>query len=111
MREFLLRGFDLNSLPARFAVTLVNELHHLFERGSREEDFVHAFSPHNFCVLMRNRSSAAAENLDVIRAFLAQKTDNLGKGFDVTAVVARNPDRPNIFLDRGADDVANGSMV
>src|ERR1700736_4238031 len=111
MREFLLRGFGLNSLPARFSVTLMNEPHHVLERRSREEDFVHAFSPHNFRVLMRNRSSSAAKNLDVMRAFLAEKIDNLGEEFDVTAVVTRNCDRPHVFLDCGAADVANGSMI
>src|SRR5215472_17472468 len=82
--KFLVRRFCARSLPTRFAVTLMNKIHHVVERRSCEKNFVHAFASDDRSVLMRDGPPAAAENLDVIRAFFAQKIDNLGEKLDVS---------------------------
>ena len=89
----------------------MNELHHLIERCAGEKDFVHAFAAHHRGVLVRDCAAATAEHFNVSRAFLAQKSDNFREKLDVTTVVTGNADRADVFLDRGAHDVANGSMI
>ena len=60
---------------------------------------------------MRDGAAAAAENLDVVRAFFAQKIDHGREKFDVPAVVTRNANRAHVLLDGGADDVADRAVI
>ena len=89
----------------------MNKFHHVVERRAGKENLVYAFASHHCGVVVRDGAAAAAENLDVVRAFFAQKIDNVREKFDVPAVVTRDADRPHVFLDRGADDVANRAMI
>src|SRR5262249_33648128 len=109
-REFLIRSFSA-TIRARFPVTLMNEIHHVFERSPGEENFIHAFLAHELRVVVRDRSPATAENFDVVRARLAKKIDNFGEKLDLAAIVTGNADRANVFLDRGANDIAYRSMI
>jgi hypothetical protein len=111
MSELDVRTFCARAFRARLAITLMNELHHLVERCAGEKDFVHAFAAHHRGVLVRDCAAAAAEHLDVGRAFLAQKSDYFREKLDVTTVVTGDTDRANVFLDRRTHDVANGSMI
>ena len=83
----MVRRFGAGSLPTRFAISLMNKFHHLFQRGPREKDFVHAFAFHNRRIVMRDSATAATEYLYVVRAFFSQKTRNSRKKLDVAAVV------------------------
>src|SRR5215471_10286261 len=89
----------------------MDKFHHVVERSAGEENFVHAFPAHQLCVVMRDRSPAPAENFDVVRAFLAEKIDNLGEKLDMAAVVTGNADRAHVFLDSGANNIANRPMI
>src|SRR5258708_34832053 len=60
---------------------------------------------------MRNSSAAATEDLDVARAALLQLPNDFCKELDVSAVVARNPNRSHIFLNGGTHDVLRVTMV
>ena len=60
---------------------------------------------------MRDGAAAAPENLDIVRAFFAQKIDNGREKFDVPAVVTRDANRPHVLLDGGTDDVGNRAMI
>ena len=60
---------------------------------------------------MGDCAAAAAKNFDIAGAAFAQKIDNFRKKLDVPAVVARNPDRAHILLDRRAYDVPNRPMI
>ncbi len=42
---------------------------------------------------------------------LAQMIDNFGEKFDVSAVVTGNTDRAHVFLDGGANNIADRSMI
>src|SRR5438128_4955846 len=111
MRELLVRRLRSGAFPARFAIMLVDELHHLFERRSGEENLVHAFAFHHCGIVMCDGAAAAAEHLDIVGAFFAQKIDNRAEELAVPAVIARNPNRAHIFLDRGAHDIADRTMI
>jgi hypothetical protein len=89
----------------------VDKFHHVVERCAGKENFVYAFAPHCRGVVVRDGAAAAPENLDIVCAFFAQKIDNGGEKFDVTAVVTGDANRPHIFLDGGADDVAYRPMI
>ena len=65
----------------------MDKFDHFIERGAGEKDFVHAFAFHACCVVVSNRAAAAAEDLDVVRAFLAQKIDHAREELDMAAVV------------------------
>src|SRR6476646_7336458 len=60
---------------------------------------------------MRDGATAASEDLDIVRAFSPQKIDNRREEFDVPTVVARDANRPHIFLDSRADDVGHRTMI
>ena len=89
----------------------MNKFHHFFERRAGEKNFVHAFSFHCRRVFLRDRPTAATEDLDVIRTAFTEKIDNFGEEFDVAAVVAGDANRAHIFLDRGPHDVADRAMI
>src|SRR6266480_3634532 len=88
VRKFLVIRFRPRSFGARFAIALMDKFDHFIERGAGEKDFVHAFAFHACCVIVSNRAAAAAEDLDFVRAFFAQKIDDSRKKLDVPAVVA-----------------------
>ena len=111
VRELLVRRFRSHPFPARFAVALVNELHHVFERCPGEENRIHAPALHFRGVLARDRATATAEHLDVLGAFFAQKIDNFGEELDVPAVIARNPNCTHVLLNSGAHDIADRTMI
>src|SRR5213076_2856719 len=58
-----------------------------------------------------NCSAATTENRDVIRALTAQLFDHICKELDVSPVIARNADGPDILLDRGSHDIADRAMI
>ena len=60
---------------------------------------------------MRDGAAAAPENLDIVRAFFAQKIDNGREKFDVPTVVTRNANRPHVLLDGGTDDVGYWAVI
>ena len=59
---------------------------------------------------MRDGPAAAAEDGDILRALSFQLSHDFRKKFDVTAVVAGDADGGDIFLDSGADNVADVAM-
>src|SRR5438270_4725276 len=60
---------------------------------------------------MRDRSAATAENFNVGGALFAQLFHDVGKKFDVSAVVTGNANRTHVLLDGGAHDVANRPVI
>src|SRR5207237_6166516 len=102
VRELLIERFGARSLCSRFAIALMNKAHHLFERCAGKKNFVYAFALHDDRIIMRDRSAAAAEHFDVVRAFFAQQTDNFSERFDVPAVVPRHTDRASVLLHCGS---------
>src|SRR6266516_5383941 len=110
VRQLHVGPFGARSLPARFAVTLMNKLHHVVEGRSREENFVHAFASHDCSVLMRDGTAAAAKDPDVASAF-AQKSDHFREELDVPAVITGNANGAHVFLDRGANNIADRAMI
>ena len=60
---------------------------------------------------MRDGAAAAPENLDIIRAFFAQKIDHGREKFDVPTVVTRYTNCPHVLLDGGTDDVGNRAVI
>ncbi len=88
----------------------MNKLHHVVEGRSREENFVHAFASHDCSVLMRDGTAAAAKDPDVASAF-AQKSDHFREELDVPAVITGNANGAHVFLDRGADNIADRAMI
>src|SRR5207247_9080151 len=111
MREFHVERFRARSLPAWFAVALMNKFHHFFQRGAGKKNFVHAFAFHDRGVLMSDRPAATAEDLDVVRAFFAQKIDNLREKFDMPTVVTGNADGANVFLNGRTDNIADRPVI
>src|SRR5881394_1579632 len=109
--EFLVGRFWARSFRTRFAVTLMNKFHHFFEGCAGEKNFLHAFAFHDFGVVMRNGAPAAAENLDVVGPFFAEKIHNLSKKLDVSAVITGDADGAHVFLDRRAHDVTNRAVI
>src|SRR5215471_12120203 len=89
----------------------MDKFHHVFERSAGEEDFVHAFLAHQLRVVMRDRSAAAAKNLDIVGPFLAEKIDNLGEELNVAAVVTGNADRTDVLLNRSANNIADRPVI
>src|SRR5262249_37819627 len=83
----------------------------LLERCAGKKNFLYAFALHDDRIIMRDRSAAAAEHFDVVRAFLAQQTNNFSEKFDVPAVVARDTDRASVLLACGAHTVAYRAMI
>ena len=61
--------------------------------------------------MVRDGPAAAAKNLNVVCAFLAQKIDNSCKKLDVAAVVTRDANGANVLLDRGANDITDRAMI
>ena len=59
--------------------------------------------------MLRDGPAAAAENLNIVCAFLAQKIDNSRKKLDVPAVVTRDANGAHVLLDRGANDITDRS--
>ena len=55
--------------------------------------------------------AAAAEDLDVAGAVLAQQVDHVLEELDVAALVGRHRDRLGVFLDRRLDDVGHRAVV
>src|SRR4030065_520083 len=55
--------------------------------------------------------AASAEDLDVGAAALAQQVDHVLEEFDVAALIGRNGDALHVFLQRGGDDVLDGTVV
>ena len=84
---------------------------HFAEGSAGEKNLVYTFAPHCGHIVMGDCPAAAAKNFDIVGAAFAQKIDNFRKKFDVPAVVARNPDRAHILLDRRAYDVPNRPMI
>ena len=89
----------------------MSELHHLFQRRAGEKDFVYAFATHGCGILVCDGAPTTAEDFNVSRAFLAQKVDNFGEKLDMATVVTGNADRAHVFLDCGAHDVADRSVI
>src|SRR6266566_9595546 len=85
-------------------------IRHLGERRAGKENFVNAFAFHLPGVVVRDRASAPAENRYVIRAFLLQLADDIGKKIDVTAVVTGNADRSHILLNGRTHDIPDITM-
>src|SRR5207244_4950784 len=83
---------------------------HLGERRAGKENFVDAFALHLPGVVVRDRTPAPAENCYVIRAFLPQLANDIGKKIDVTAVVTGNPDRSHVFLNSRTHDITDIAM-
>jgi hypothetical protein len=84
---------------------------HFCKRSSGEENVVDAFALHSRSVLMRDRSAAAAEDFDVVRATLSQKSNDFSEEFDMPAVVTRDADGAHVLLNGGAHNVANRTMI
>src|SRR5438128_518614 len=89
---------------------LFHVVRHLGERSAGKENFVDAFAFHSPGFVVGNRAPAPAENRNVIRAFLLQLANDIGKKIDVAAIVTGNPDRSHVLLNRGAYDIADVTM-
>ena len=89
---------------------LTDVLNHVGQRSTGEKNLINTFALHQRGVILRNRSTAAAKNGDIAGAALAQLSDDLGKKFDVPAVVARDADSGDVLLNGSADDVTNITM-
>src|SRR5262245_43548624 len=89
----------------------MDKFHHVIERRSREEDFVHALAAHNLRIVMSDCAAAAAKDFDVVRSLFVEKIDNLRKEFDVPAVVTRDADGTHVLLNGRAHDITNRTMI
>jgi hypothetical protein len=58
-----------------------------------------------------DHAAAAAEDLDVLAAVLAQQVDHVLEEFDVPALVGRDRNALHVFLQRGIDDLAYRAVV
>src|SRR5947199_6382089 len=103
--------FWTRTITSKFPVTLNNKYHHFFQRRAGKKNFVHAFAFHDRGVLMSDRPAATAEDLDVVRAFFAQKIDNLPEKFDMPTVVTGNADGANVLLNGRADNIADRQLI
>src|SRR5439155_15641553 len=65
---------------------------------------------HQARILVRDRSAAATKNGDVIGTLPAELPNDFSKKFDVTAVVTRDANGHDVFLDGGPHDVADIAM-
>ena len=88
MGEILVGGFRVQSFHARLSVMLADIIGHFCKRGPGEENAVHTFALHCCGVLMRDRSSAAAKDFDVVGATFPQKSNDFREEFDMATVVA-----------------------
>ncbi len=109
MREFLVERFGARPFRSRFAVTAMDEFHHLLERCAGKKNLVDAFASHHRSVGLSDGAAATTENLDVVRAFLSQKIDNGCEKFDVPAVITRDADSAHVLLNRRPHDVVGPS--
>src|SRR6478736_1514842 len=89
---------------------LFHILDHFCERSAGKENFVDAFALHLSGIVVRDRAPTPAENRNVVRAFLLQLTNDIGKKIDVTAVVTGNPDRGHVFLNSCTHDITDITM-
>src|SRR5437867_3381736 len=89
----------------------MDKFHHVVKRRAGEKNFRHAFAFHDCSIVMRDGAPAAAENLDVVCAFFAEKIHNLSKKLNVSAVITGDANGANVFLDRRAHDVAHRAMI
>src|SRR5882724_7475272 len=96
---------------AGLTIIFAHVIRHFVQRGSGEENLIHALTLHRLGVGMRDRSAAAAENFNVVGTLFAQLFHYVGKKFDVSAVVTGNADRTHVLLDGGARDVANRPVI
>ena len=61
-----------------------------------KENLVYASASHDCGVVMRDGAAAPPENLDIVRAFFAQKIDHGREKFDVPTVVTRYANCPHV---------------
>ena len=98
------------ALLARSTVVFSNIIGHFDQRGSGEENLVRALVLHEAGIVERDRPPTAAEDHDVADTATPQLPDDFGKEIDMPAVVARDPDGSDVFLDGGAHNVARITM-
>src|SRR5438132_1373607 len=103
-REIAVR---IRSVLVPFSVMVLYVIDHLGKRSAGEKNLIDASAFHFAGVIVRDRAAAAAENGDISGAFFAQLPNNLGEKFDVSAVVTRDADGGDIFLNGSAHDVAD----
>src|SRR5438046_5350145 len=92
---------------AGFSVALADVIGHLRERSAGKENLVHASAFHRRRVVMCDGPASAAKHFAVARPALAQKIDNFREELLMSAIVTRNADGADIFLNRSADNVAD----
>ena len=67
---------------------LTDVLNHVGQRSTGKKNLINTFALHPRGIIVRNCSTAAAENGDVAGAAPTQLSDDLGKKFDMSAVIA-----------------------
>src|SRR5438046_2363706 len=86
---------------------LLHVLHHLNQRRAGEKDLVNTAALHRLRVFVSDRAPAAAKYGNIFGALFIQLSDYFREKLDVPAVVTRNSDCSDIFLDRSPNDVAD----
>ena len=89
---------------------LTDVLNHVGQRSTGEKNLINTFALHQRGIILGNRSATAAEDGNIAGAALAQLSDDLGKKFDVPAVVARDADRSHVLLNSSTDDITDITM-
>src|SRR5437763_6777372 len=111
MREILIEGLGARPFCSWFAIVSMYKFHHLIERCAGKKNLIHSFASQDCNVAVCDCSSAAAENLNVVGAFLAQEIDNGSEKFDVSAVITGNANSANVLLNCRANDVSDRPMI
>src|SRR5438067_13779255 len=73
----------------------MDKFHHVVKRRAGEKNFLDAFAFHDRGIVMRDGAPAAAENLDVVCAFFAEKIHNLSKKLNVSAAITGDATPPH----------------
>jgi hypothetical protein len=89
---------------------LLYVIDHFGKRSASEKNLIDTSAFHFVGVIMRDRAAATAEDGDIAGAFFAQLPNDLGEKFDVSAIVTRDTDGGDIFLNRSAYDVTDVTM-
>src|SRR4029450_8240141 len=76
------------SCSARAAIAFFDKPNHLAEGRSREKDTIHSPPQHDGGVRFRNGAASSAKYSNVLRIFLAEKREDLGEKFHMSAIVA-----------------------
>src|SRR5262244_2976813 len=93
------------------AISTLHVFDHVLERGPGKEYFVDATAFHDAGVRLGNGATATPEYPNVSGACFTEQGEDFRKKLDMPAVVRRNADGPDIFLDRSANDIASGAVI